>query len=370
MRNIVTMMLTLGVMHVSAQELSVIKQNPATTVKSQALTGTCWSFSTTSLVESECIRNAPSQPQLDLSEMFTVRNIYIEKAKNYILRQGYARFDEGGLGHDAIHAIATYGAIPEAAYSGLAAGQTAHNHTKLVPALKAYLDSTLKLAKPIPANWLDGFTAILEEHLGKPPAEFAYNGHQYTPKSFAKEVLKFNPADYVMLTSFIHHPYYQSFVVEVPDNFSNGAYLNVPLRELVDVTKAAIRKGYTVMWDADVSNKGWLPGKGYAFAPAGDSLLKTAKVDPDVKEINYTPEYRQRLYEELVTEDDHLMHITGLSKSANGKEFFVVKNSWGAKMGPFAGYVNVSEAYFAVNTITIIVPKAAIDKSLLAKQSK
>ncbi|ASZ13956.1 C1 family peptidase [Chitinophaga pendula] len=370
MRNIVTMMLTLGVMQVSAQELSVIKNNQATAVKNQALTGTCWCFSTTSLVESECIRTAPSQPQLDLSEMFTVRNIYIEKAKNYILRQGYARFDEGGLGHDAIRAIAVYGAVPERVYSGLPAGQTSHNHSKMVPVLKAYLDSTLKLAKPIPEHWLEGFTAILDVHMGKPPAEFEYNGRRYTPKSFAKDVLKFNAGDYVMLTSFTHHPYYQSFIVEVPDNFSNGAYFNVPLKELIDVTKTAIKKGYTVMWDADVSNKGWLTGKGYAFAPAADSLLKVAKVDPDVQEVSYTPEYRQRLYEELVTEDDHLMHITGLSKSANGKEFFVVKNSWGEKTGPFQGYMNVSEPYFAVNTITIIVPKAAIDKSLLAKQGK
>lgn len=348
----------------TGNEVTVTKSNKATPVKSQDMTGTCWCFSTTSLVESECIRKGEDQP--DISEMFTVRNIYREKAENYVLRQGYARFDEGGLGHDVIRAIGKYGVVPESVYSGLTNGQTAHNHGKMVASLKTYLDSVLKLKKPLPANWEQGVENIMDDAMGKVPASFEYKGKNYTAQTYAKEVLKFNESDYVNLTSFTHHPFYQSFVVEVPDNFSNGAYYNLPLSEFVGAVKRSVDKGYTVMWDADVSNKGFQMGKGYALSPAGDSIPKATGFGPDITEQQVTPEYRQQLYQALVTQDDHLMHITGLGKDKKGKDYFVVKNSWGTK-SPKEGYIYVSEPYFAINTITVIVPKSSLDKALLAK---
>ncbi len=182
-------------------------------------------------------------------------------------------------------------------------------------------------------------------------------------------MIKFNPSDYAYFTSFTHHPFYQPFVIEVPDNFSNGAYYNIPINELVGITKTAVQNGYTVMWDTDVSNSGWMPATGYALAPANDAPAAPG-MDPDQQEKPNSQEYRQRLYEELVTQDDHLMHITGLGKSKKGKDFFIVKNSWGTRSGPFEGYVNVSESYFAINTITVVVPKAALDKSVKDKLAK
>lgn len=346
-------------------DITVQKKNAATPVKNQAQTGTCWCFSTVSLLESECIRKGNSAP--DLSEMFVVYNIYMEKAKNYIHRQGAAQFGEGGLGHDAIHAMATYGIMPESAYSGLKGGHTLHNHSQLALELKAYLDSLLQTKRPISENWTVRFKTLLDQYLGAPPATFTYNGSTYTPLKFAREVIKFDPADYACFTSFIHHPYYSSFIVEVPDNFSSGAYYNVPLQELIAIVKSAVQKGFTIMWDADASNTGWMASRGYALAPATDSTLIANKIDPDLPEKKISPEYRQQLYEELITQDDHLMHITGLGKSKKGKDFFIVKNSWGARSGPFEGYVHVSEPYFALNTITVIVPKAALDKAVKAK---
>lgn len=341
------------------EEIQIIRNNAATSVKDQANTGTCWCFSATSMIESECLHKG--QSSLDLSEMFTVRNIYLEKAENYIHRQGYARFDEGGLGHDVLHAVTAYGIMPENAYSGLKDGRISHDHSEMVSEMKNYLDSVLKLQKPIPADWETGFTAILDKYLGAPPATFSYNGHSYTPKTFAKEVVKFNADDYVSLTSFTHHPFYSSFILDVPDNFSNGAYYNVPLNELIDVTKVAVEKGYTVLWDTDVSNRGWMVGKGYGLRPAADSLTRGNLINPDLEEKNYSQDERQQLFEELVTQDDHLMHITGIGKTAKGKEFFIVKNSYGSRSGPFDGFIKVSLPYFAINTITIIVPKAAYD---------
>lgn len=351
--------------HQSIQDFTIIKNNAATSVKDQGETGTCWCFSSTSVVESECLRKG--LPALDLSEMYIVRNIYMEKAKNYIHRQGFTRFDEGGLSHDFIRAAAIYGLMPENVYSGLTNGRTTHNHGPMVEAMKNYLDSLLKVKRPLPDNWTARVSSILDQYLGAPPASFTYNGKNYTPVTFAKEVVKFSPDDYVNLTSFTDHPYYAPFIVQVPDNYSNGAYYNLPLEEFVNVAKAAVTKGYTISWDTDMSNRGWLTGKGYGLYPADDSLLKKVPFNPDMSEKVVTPEDRQRLYEELVTEDDHLMQITGLGKSAGGKEFFIVKNSWGPKAGPFEGYMHVSVPYFALNTITIVVPKAVLDKATLSK---
>jgi bleomycin hydrolase len=340
-----------------------VKTLKATSVKNQAMTGTCWCFATTSLVESEEIRK--DKTDIDLSEMFTVRNIYIEKAKNYILRDGKAQFGEGGLGHDEIRAVANYGAVPLNAYSGLINGEKSYNHQKLFNELKHYLDTILKI-QPIPNDWLDGYIKILDNYLGVPPKEFSYDGKTYTPISFAKEVLHFNANDYLNLTSFTHEPYYQSFVLQVPDNFSSGSFYNLPLNELINLVKDAVDRGYTVAWDADVSNKGFMQGQGLALNLDNNTSYSKDQISPDLTEASYDADIRQKLYENLTTQDDHLMHITGIEKSKNGKTFFIVKNSWG-KIGPFDGYINVSEAYFAINTISVVIPKAALSKELLGK---
>jgi bleomycin hydrolase len=348
------------------------KINPATPVKNQQSTGTCWSFSTTALLESQLLKN--SLGNFDLSEMFTVRNIYIEKARNYILRQGNTQFGEGGLGHDVIRTMAKYGAMPEVFYPGYKQGENFYNHFQMVADLKVYLDSILKSRSKmrgtgigISENWMQGYLKIINENMGVPPADFVYNNKTYNPLSFAKEVLKFNAADYVNITSFTHQPYYLPYVLEVPDNFSSGMYYNIPLKEMMDLVKNGLRNGYTFMWDADVSNPGFQPKAGLGLAVGSDSMrASVTALEVDMPENRWDESIRQRLYENLVTQDDHLMQITGLSKSKGGKPYFVVKNSYGT-VGPFNGYVQVSEAYFAINTISLLVPKAAISKMLLEK---
>ena len=345
------------------------KNNAATAVKNQANTGTCWSFSTTALLESQLLKS--SGINFDLSEMFTVRNIYIEKAKNYILRQGNTQFGEGGLGHDVISAIAKYGAMPESVYTGLKPGEVYLNHTQLVNDAKNYLDSILKAGAKIkatgaiPANWMAGYMRLLNDNLGLAPETFVFNNKTYTPLTFAKEVMNFKAADYVNITSFIHQPFYQPFVLQVPDNFSSGYYYNIPLDEMMGLVKTGLQNGFTFMWDADISNVGFMQKNGIAIT--ADSLTMAGReITADAKEINWDAGVRQRLYENLTTQDDHLMQITGLEKSKGGKSFFIVKNSWG-KVGPFNGYIQVSETYFAINTISLVVPKATLSKTLLEK---
>lgn len=343
---------------------NVIKINPSTNVKNQQQTGTCWSFSTTSLIESQCLHN--NIGNFDLSEMFTVRNIFVEKAKNYLLRQGHAQFSEGGLGHDVIRSISSYGAIPESNYSGLPEKTSSYNHESLFKELKTYVDSVLEISgKTAISNWMVGYNTILDKYLGAVPDSFTYNNNKYSPASFSKEVMHFNAEDYINLTSFSHHPYYQPFVIEVPDNFSNGSYYNLHLNEMIQAVKIALLNGYTVLWDADISNDGFNQEKGIALNISKEKISSSNPINPDIIENPFYENIRQDLFENLKTQDDHLMHIIGFEKSKDGKVFFIVKNSWGKNAGPYKGFIHVSEAYFGMNTIGLVLPKAALSKDLL-----
>ncbi len=341
----------------------VEKNNKATPVKDQSRTNTCWSYSTTSLIESQYLKYNNSE--IDLSEMFTVYNMYIEKAKNYLRRMGHTQFGEGGLGHDVIRAITLYGAMPESVFSGKQSGAVTMNHGKLIIILKSYLDDLLK-SIPISSTWIDDYKKILNEHLGTPPTEFEINNRKYSPKIYATEILKFKAGDYVNITSFTDHSFYDSFILEVPDNFSNGSYYNIPMNEMIQVVKNSINKGYTVMWDADVSNSGFAKDNGLGLFIDKRDQETLDPVTADMEELKWDVSMRQKYFDNLTTQDDHLMHITGIEKSKKGKTFFIVKNSWGIN-GPYNGYINISETYFAMNTISLVVPKESIDKMLLLK---
>jgi bleomycin hydrolase len=209
---------------------------------------------------------------------------------------------------------------------------------------------------------MKGFETILNRHLGEPPKTFFFEKKRYTPQSFARDVLRFDPTDYIAITSFSHHPFYKPFVLEVPDNFESGTYYNLPVEDMLKLSARSIELGYSLMWDADISNNFFRQQQGYAMQWA-DSLNKGNTIDPDDAELKYDQAIRQSLFEDLITQDDHLMHIVGMKQSDKGKRFFVVKNSWG-EVGPERGLINVSEAYFAINTISLIVPRAALDETL------
>jgi bleomycin hydrolase len=332
-------------------------QVAATPVKNQGATGTCWCFSMVGVVESECLRT--NRGEFDLSEAYLVRHTYLDKARNYVRRQGFARFDEGGLGHDMLRAIKQYGAVPESAYPGLKPGQTRHDHSRLVKDLRGYLDGVLKQS-PVPEGWEMGFIRLLDDALGVPPRQVEHAGRTYTPRQFAEEVLGFRADAYVHLTSFTHHPFDEPFILEVPDNFANGAFYNIPLDTLLSATRGALAAGYPVLWDADVSNPGWNQRRGYAQ----ELQQKTDAAQPDAPEKTVDQALRQRLFDAQITTDDHLMQITGTALSPAGKRYFVVKNSWGESAGPFRGYIHVSEPYFALNTISLVIPKAALSEGL------
>jgi len=338
----------------------MVKSISCTPIKSQGKTGTCWSFATSSFLESEAIRNGKSSP--DFSEMYVVRNVYKDKAQNYVLRQGKANFSQGSLSHDLMRVVGKYGVVPESVFSGKLDGAEIHNHSEMEKALKGMLDGVLK-QKKLSTRWKAAFSAVMDVYLGKQPEEFKHEGKTYTPASYAKE-MGINADDYVNITSFTHHPFYAPFILEIPDNYSNGAFYNLPIDELQAIVENAINKGYSVAWDGDVSEKGFDAKKGIAVVPV-DGSRDDLFINPG-KEKMITQSYRQEQFETFHTTDDHLMHLTGIAKDKKGTKYYLIKNSWG-EISPYKGFLYMSEAYLKLKTVAILVHKDAIPSDIASK---
>ncbi len=338
----------------------------ATPVISQGRTGTCWSFSTSSFLESEIIRLTGKE--IDLSEMYTVRNTYPKKAENFVMRQGKAQFSEGGLAHDVINSVQDYGLVPYGAYSGLFAEQSTHNHAELVAVLASMLETYIdNPGRKLSKNWKKAVDAVLNVYLGENPKTFTYEGKQYTPKSFL-QMTKINPADYVTITSFSHAPFYSEFILNIPDNWSYGSMYNIPLDEMMETIDYALQNGFTVELDCDVSERTFSSKDGVAVIPK-DSKNNAKALQGVYPEKNISQEYRQGEFENYTTTDDHLMHITGVLRDQNGTKYYKVKNSWGTDESRTAngGYVYFSEAYMRLKTISVMVHKDAVPKSTSKK---
>ncbi|SNR38539.1 C1 family peptidase [Lutibacter flavus] len=344
-------------------EFTPIIDIEASAVKSQGITGTCWSFSASSFIESEIFRNTGEM--IDISEMYNVRYTYPAKAWNYVMRQGKIQFSEGGLAHDVLNSVSTFGLMPESAYSGLIGEAKNHNHSKIVPELQKVLDAYIKNDKKSEyPNWRIAVDSILDLHLGKTPNTFFYEGITYDAKSFLEKT-KLNTSNYVTLTSFSHQPYNSNFVLNIPDNFSNGMFYNISLDELVAETDNALKKGYTIALDCDVSEKTFSSKYGVAVIPKNIDDTKKS-LTYIVVENEITPEYRQQEFENYNTTDDHLMHIVGMVKDQNGNEYYKVKNSWGNNSERIGndGYVYMSKAFFKLKTISVLVNKEALSEEL------
>ncbi|MCK4630115.1 MAG: aminopeptidase [Bacteroidales bacterium] len=345
-----------------------VKTLETISVKSQDRTGTCWCFGTTSFLETELIRMGKGE--FDLSEMFFIRNAYKTKAMNYVRFHGKTNFTKGGQAHDVLNEIAEHGIVPESVYSGKVYGQEIHNHSELRTVIKGMLDGVIKSRKPTPV-WSDAYCSVLDVYLGETPASFTYEGKTYTPGSFA-EALGINPDDYIELTSYSHHPYYESFVLEIPDNWSYDGYYNLPVDDLIEVMKKAIKAGYSIAWDGDMSDKGFSYKNGVAIVPEtdwddmSDEVKDSVFVKPG-KEKQITQEMRQEAFGNYTVTDDHLMHLTGMAKDKNGTYYFLTKNSWGPDSNDFGGYLYMSESFVRLHTIAFMVHKDAVPKDIKEK---
>ncbi len=343
-------MLFTGSLFAQSPSLKGLEDITCTAVKSQGRTGTCWSFSTISFLESEIIRMGFDE--IDLSEMYIVRHIYFDKAQNYYLRQGKANFSQGSLSHDVINVIEKYGVVPEKNYPGRTA-DTPHDHEALEKELKELLDAEIKSKDKSP-YWMTKVNKVLDKHLGALPREVDALGYA----SFNG----LNPEAYMSFTSFNHHPKYKSFILEIPDNYSNGSYMNVELEDLRSIVDYALANGYTVSWDGDVSENGFRAKEGLAVL-SNDEVIS---LDNEYRETRVDDNLRQDQFMTYVTTDDHLMHIVGRVKDNMGRTYYKVKNSWG-EIGPFAGYLYMSEAYFDMKTVGIMVNTMAVPETLKRK---
>lgn len=356
---------------------------PATPVKNQAATGTCWCFATTSFMESELLRMGKGE--YDLSEMFIVRQKYMNQLQDNYLRRGEGNIGQGSLAHTFKNAYRQVGIVPEEVYKGINYNSERHNHSEMAQYMKAIADVAVKNKKRSP-EYDKLIQNLFDTYLGQLPATFTYKGKEYTPKTFA-ESLGLNMDDYIELTSFTHHPYYVKFDVEVPDNWEHQLMYNLPLDEMIETVDYALNNGFTVCWDGDVSEKGFSFKNGVAINPEvkkvedlsntdrarfekmdeKERLEEVYKFEQPYPEVKVTPEVRQEGFEAFVTTDDHLMHLTGIAKDQNGTKYYITKNSWGTDRNKFGGYLNMSESFVRAKTIYAMVHKDAIPKAIKTK---
>lgn len=345
-------------------QFDIVKQIPTTSVKNQARTGTCWSFASTSFLETELLRMG--KDSLDLSEMYFVRMNYPQKVTNYVRLHGNATLGEGSVGGDVMHAVRAYGVVPEAVYPGRRYGAEQHDHGELFALLHGAAEALVSQRQVSPV-WPDAMDGILDAYLGQVPDSFAYRGKTYSPRSFAA-AMGLDPDAYVELTSFAHHPFNTWLAVEIPDNWARNRSYNLPLDQLMGVIDGALQQGYSVDWDGDVSERSFCHAKGVAVLPA---VPWDARSEADRQHICETPEpelqvtqeVRQRMFDGWTSTDDHLMQLVGLARDQNGATYYITKNSWG-ETGARNGYVYMSAAYVRAKTISIIVNRNAVPDAL------
>ena len=366
-------------------KFTVVKENPITPIKNQASSGTCWSYSSISFLESEAIKKGAPK-DIDLAEMFPVWHGYSDKAEKYVRLDGFLNFAQGSSFGDVLYTLKHYGMLPQKELEGLNYGEPLNKHAEMEAAMKAYVNVIkTKPNRTLSTAWHKGLEGILEAYLGEIPETFTYEGKQYTPQSFAKDYLKLNADDYVSITSFTHHPFYSQFAIEVPDNWRWDLSYNLPLDEMMQIFDYAIENGYTVAWASDVSEAGF-NRQGLGIVPDVEGNRKEAGSDEarwigvsaeqqnailnnqnaPGKELKITQEMRQIGYDNKTTTDDHGMHIYGIAKDQNGTKYYMVKKSSG-ESGKYKGIWYVSEAFVQYKTMNIVVNKNAIPAAIRQK---
>lgn len=364
---------------------TVIKENPITSIKNQARSGTCWNYSTLSFFEAEILKKTGKT--YDLCEMFVCNKNYMDRAINKVRMHGDAQFSQGGSAYDVLAVIQQYGICPEDAMPlpGTMYGDTLNNFNEFFSVMEPYVDAVAKsTAKTISPTWKNGFQGILDAYLGKCPETFKYEGKTYTPQQFASSLgLDWN--DYISITSYTHHPFYKEFPVEVQDNWRMPGSWNLPIDEMAKVIENAVMQGYTVAWGGDVSEDGFtrnglailydteypqgLEGSDMARWLKYTAAEKRAKVNElgfAAKEKTPTQEMRQEEYDNWTLTDDHGMLIYGIAKDQNGRKYYMVKNSWG-ETGAYKGIWYMSENFIVAKAMDFMVNKNAVPKDILKK---
>lgn len=361
-------------------QFTTVKENAITPVKNQNRSSTCWSFSGIGLLESELLRQGKGE--YDLSEMFIVHHTMLDRAELYVRLHGDSSFSPGGSFYDVIATMKKDGLVPQEAMEGIKYGEEKHIHTEIDAVASGYVNAIAKgRIKKLTPVWKEGLKAIYDTYLGECPEKFTYKGKEYTPRTFADE-LGLKAEDYISLTSYTHHPFYEQFVIEIQDNWRGGLSYNLPIDEFMEVMDYAVKQGFTIAWGSDVSEVGFtrngiavmpdlertdLSGSDMArwtgMTPADKSKEAVSKPGP---EVEATQEMRQAAFDNWETTDDHGMLIYGIAKDQTGKEYFMVKNSWGTD-NKYEGTWYASKPFVRYKTMNIVLHKDALPKAIAKK---
>ena len=336
-------------------ELGLItpKVSNCTSVKDQFMSSTCWSFSGNSFLESELMKMG--RGNFDLSEMFVARYSMLRKIRRHLELKGQNFFTPGGQFHDVIWVLKNFGIVPESAYPGKGRGETNHNHSEMDTILSHYVNDMV----------INGFIgmndaqehfvdSVLDYYLGPVPKQFIYKGRSYTPQLFLKQVLKFNPDDYIEITSYTHHPFYKPFILEDKYNWTNDTYYNVTISDFSRITDSALSKGYTVGWDGDAQDDYFDFSEGLAYLPGTINNFQIA---------------RQEAFENQSTLLNHMMHIVGVVKNLKEQKWYYIKNSWGDHSNSLGGFLFMRDDYLRIRTVAIIVNKKMIPADIKKKMN-
>lgn len=363
-------------------QFTTVKENPVTPVKNQYRSGTCWAFSAISFFESEAIRLGKITDTLaypDFSEFYVVSNSYYERGLKYVRLDGHLTFGAGSEADDVLDVIRDHGIVPNAAMTGMNYGTELPVQGELDAVLKSFVESVAKNPnRTLSTAWQRAYKAVIDEYLGKCPETFVVDGKEYTPASY-RDALKINPADYVTITSFTHHPFYSKFAIEICDNWRWDEAYNVPIDEFMTIIDNALNNGYTLAWGADVSHPG--------FTRDGLAVLVDVKATNSagsdqehwvgkaegapapqkvIVESVPTQESRQQEFDNKTITDDHGMHIYGIAKDQFGKKYYLVKNSWG-ETGKYKGIWYATEAFVKGQSLDVMLHKDALPKDIKAK---
>lgn len=364
---------------------TIVKENPITSIKDQNRSGTCWDYSTLSFFEAEILRKTGKT--YDLCESFVANKNYMDRAKTVVRMHGDAQFSQGGSAYDVLYVLKNYGICPQDAmpFPGSLTGDSLYNFNEFFSVMEPYVKAVATNKAPKISNqWKQGLQSILDAYLGKCPESFTYKGKTYTPKSFAASLgLDWN--DYETFTSYTHHPFYTAFPVEVQDNWRQPASWNLPMEEMMKIIDNAVMNGYTIAWGGDVSEPGFTRN-GLAYMVDGKKIQSTkgsdmarwlglsaakkkdiiAELGVNVPEVKASQELRQERFDNWELTDDHGMVIFGIAKDQNGKEYYMVKNSWG-ETGAYKGIWYITKTFIAANTMDFMVNKNAVPKDIRKK---
>lgn len=364
---------------------TIVKENPITSIKDQNRSGTCWNYSTLSFFEAEILKKTGKT--YDLCESFVANKNYMDRAKTVVRMHGDAQFSQGGSAYDVLYVLKNYGICPQDAmpFPGSLTGDSLYNFNEFFSVMEPYVKAVAtNKASKISNQWKQGLQSILDAYLGKCPESFTYKGKTYTPKSFAAS-LGLNWNDYETFTSYTHHPFYTAFPVEVQDNWRQPASWNLPMEEMMKIIDNAVMNGYTIAWGGDVSEPGFTRN-GLAYMVDGKKIQSTkgsdmarwlglsaakkkdiiAELGVNVPEVKASQELRQERFDNWELTDDHGMVIFGIAKDQNGKEYYMVKNSWG-ETGAYKGIWYITKTFIAANTMDFMVNKNAVPKDIRKK---